>query len=150
MIEVGENMKENINALDEVSKGASMGMDAIHFIIDKVNDEKFHHVLEVEYSKYEKIAEEIKKIYEKYNEEDEPHKTSAMTKAMTWYGIEMKTFMDQSNSKIAELLMQGTNMGIIEGKKILNNKEIADDVRKIIEEFVKMQEDSVETLKEYL
>lgn len=150
MIEVGDHMKENINALDEVSKGASMGMDAIHFIIDKVSDEKFHHVLEVEYSKYEKIAEEIKKIYEKYNEEDEPHKTSAMTKAMTWYGIEMKTFMDQSNSKIAELLMQGTNMGIIEGKKILNNKEIADDVRKIIEEFVKMQEDSVETLKEYL
>ena len=45
-----------------------------------------------------------------------------MNKVMTWYGIEMKTMFDKSNSKIAELLLQGTNMGIIEGRKLLNNK----------------------------
>ena len=27
---------ENINSLDEIHKGACMGMDAIHFIIEKV------------------------------------------------------------------------------------------------------------------
>ena len=31
----------------------------------------------------------------------------------------MKLMKDNSDSKIAELLMQGTNMGIIEGKKLL-------------------------------
>ena len=36
-----------------------------------------------------------------------------MTKAMTWYGIQMKTMMDDTTSKLSELLMQGTNMGII-------------------------------------
>jgi hypothetical protein len=47
-----------------------------------------------------------------------------MNKVMTWYGIEMKTMFDKSNSKIAELLLQGTNMGIIEGRKLLNNKGV--------------------------
>ena len=33
--------EENINALDEIHKGAYMGMDALHFISDKIEDEKF-------------------------------------------------------------------------------------------------------------
>ena len=34
-----EIMKENINALDEIHKGACMGMDAISFVLDKVEDD---------------------------------------------------------------------------------------------------------------
>lgn len=143
-------MNENINALDEINKGATMGMDAINFTMDKVEDKEFMKVLKNEYNKYQKISEKINKIYKKYNDTDTPHETSTMTKAMTWWGIEMKTFNDKSNSKIAELLVQGTNMGIIEGRRILNNKETDKEVSKIISEFVEMQEESVETLKEYL
>ena len=62
----------------------------------------------------------------------------------------MKTLMDNSSSKIAELLLQGTNMGIIEGGKLLNHKEIDDKVHKLIQEYVDMQEDSVEKLKKFL
>lgn len=143
-------MKENINALDEINKGASMGMDAIHFVLDKVEDDSFKKVLEKQYADYEKISNEINEIYPKYNEDDTPHETGAITKVMTWYGVEMKTLTDKSNSKIAELLLQGTNMGIIEGRKILNNKKIDNDVRSIIDKYVTMQEDCVEVLKKYL
>lgn len=31
-------MKDNINSLDELNKGACMGIDAILFILDKVED----------------------------------------------------------------------------------------------------------------
>ena len=63
----------------------------------------------------------------------------------------MKTVNDKSNSKISELLLQGTNMGIIEGRRLLNNNPSIDpEVRKILDEFVTMQEDSMETLKKYL
>lgn len=143
-------MKENINALDEINKGATMGMDAIHFILDKVKDESFKKVLQNQYEKYQTISDNINNIYSKYNSEDTPHETSVINKAMTWYGIEMKTLTDHSNSKIAELLIQGTNMGIIEGKKIYNNKEIDDDVKNIVEDYITMQEACLEKLKSYL
>lgn len=48
-------MQENINALDEVNKGATMGCDAISFIIDKVEDKKFKELLEKQYDLYDNI-----------------------------------------------------------------------------------------------
>lgn len=69
---------------------------------------------------------------------------------MTWSEVEMKTINNKSNSKIAELLLNGVNIGIIEGRRILNKKEIDDEVSKIISKYVTMQEESIETLKKYL
>lgn len=141
----------NVKVLDEVNKGTTMGMDAIHFVSEKVADKKFKKVLEVEYDKYKDITNRVNNIYSQYVKQKEPDETNAMTKMMTWYGVNMKTMTDQSNSKISELLMQGTNMGIIEGRRLLNNNPSIDtQVKQILNDFVVMQEDSVETLKKYL
>ena len=142
-------MKEDINALDEIHKGACMGQDALSFVMDKVEDESFKKVLEKQFDDYDDIAKEIEEIYPKYDE-DNPHDTTVMNKVMTWSGVEMKTMTDKSNSKIAELLLQGVNMGIIEGKKILNNKSLNKEVETIVSKYVSMQENNLETLKEYL
>ena len=140
----------NVKVLDEVNKGTTMGMDAIHYVSNKVGDMRFKKVLDVEYGKYQKIANRVSDIYSQYASK-EPQETSAMNKMMTWYGVNMKTMTDQSNSKISELLLQGTNMGIIEGRRLLNNNPSVDaEVRQILNDFVVMQEDSVEILKKYL
>ena len=144
-----KDYKEDINALDEIHKGACMGVDAISFVLDKVEDDSLKAELEKEEKDYNAIKKDIEEIYPKYNE-GEPHKTGPMTKAMTWSGIEMKTMADKSNSKIAELLLQGVNMGIIEGRRILNEKKINKEVNDLVSRYVTMQEKSVETLKKYL
>ncbi len=142
-------MEENTNALDEIHKGACMGQDAIHFVLEKVEDEDLKEELKKQDRDYQTIAKRIEKIYPKYNE-GKPHETGSMTKAMTWSSVLMKTMTDQSNSKIAELLLQGVNMGIIEGRKILNHKKLDKEVTEIIDTYVTMQEESVEVLKKYL
>ena len=126
-----------------------MGMDAIHFILDKVEDKGLKDELNNQYNKYKEISEEICKLYPEYSNK-EPHETSSMNKVMTWYGIEMKTLTDDTTSKLAELLLQGINMGIIEGRRILNKKEIDAHVNEIVSEYVSMQEMSMEVLKKYL
>ena len=141
--------KNEVNVLDELSKGACMGRDAIHFIMDKVEDEALREELNNQYAKYKEISNRISELYPEYSN-DEPHKTNAMNKAMTWYGIEMKTMMDDSTSKIAELLLQGTNMGIIEGRRLLNHKNVEESVHSLIQEYVDMQEEAVEKLKTFL
>lgn len=141
---------QNLNILDEVNKGATMGMDAISFVCDKVKNDTFKEVLDIEYNKYKKISNRVNDIYLNYSNKA-PHETNAMNKAMTWYGVQMKTMYDDSTSKLSELLMQGTNMGIIEGRRLINeNPNAAKDVKDILNDFVVMQEDSVETLKKYL
>ncbi len=141
---------QNLNILDEVNKGATMGMDAINIISEKAKDEDFQNVLKTEYSKYKDISRRVNNLYSNYSDK-EPHETNAMTKMMTWYGVQMKTMSDDTTSKLSELMMQGTNMGIIEGRRLLNhNDNAASDVKDILNEFVVMQEDSVETLKKFL
>ena len=141
---------DNLNVLDEVNKGATMGMDAISYVSEKVKDGDFKQVLDVEYNKYKDVSNRVNKLYANYSSK-EPHETNAMNKMMTWYGIQMKTMTDDTTSKLSELLMQGTNMGIIEGRRLLNqHHNIESDVESILNEFVTMQEDSVETLKKYL
>ena len=141
---------QNLNILDEVNKGATMGMDAITFVYDKVKDKEFGKVLDVEFNKYKDISRRVNELYSNYSDK-EPHETNTMNKMMTWYGVQMKTMTDDSTSKLSELLMQGTNMGIIEGVKLLNNNPDADSKTKnILNEFVKFQENTVEQLKKYL
>jgi hypothetical protein len=142
-------MNNEINVLDELSKGSCMGMDAIYFIKDKVTNDKLKDFLNKQYNEYKTIKNKIDEIYPQYST-SHPHETGELSKAMTWYGIEINTLIDNSDSKIAELLLKGTNMGIIEGRKLLNHKNTNKEINKLVEEYVQMQEKAVETLKKFL
>ena len=126
-----------------------VGMDAIHFVLEKVKDDNLRTELNRQYEKYKKISEEICELYPEYSDK-KPHETNAMNKVMTWYGVNMKTLTDDSTSKIAELLVQGTNMGIIEGRKLLNHKETDSNITRLTKEYVTMQEEAIEKLKQFL
>ncbi len=141
--------ENEVNVLDELNKGACMGMDAIHFVLEKVKDDSLRTELNRQYEKYKKISDEICELYPEYSDK-KPHETNAMNKVMTWYGVNMKTLTDDSTSKIAELLVQGTNMGIIEGRKLLNHKETDPNVTRLTKEYVTMQEETIEKLKQFL
>ena len=142
-------MEDNINVLDELNKGATMGMDAINFLISKVKDEKFKLVLLEEYFDYEAVSDNVNKLYSKYSDYT-LHRTSIMNKIMTWWGVNIRMIKDNNDSKIAEMLLQGTNMGIIEGRRLLNQKKVDKKIRKLLNAFVSIQEKNVETLKAYL
>lgn len=141
--------KESINVLDELNKGACMGIDAINFLFDKIESKDLKVILNKQCEEYQNILNRIAEIYPDYSKK-EPHETNAINKAMTFWGIEMKTITDKSDSKVVELLLQGTNRGIIEGRKLLNHKCTDQEVEILIEKYITMQEDYYDILKEYL
>lgn len=142
---------QEMNVLDEINKGASMGMDAIDYVKPKVQDYELKKTLDLEYNKYKDISRRANNLYDNFTTKKEPHETNIMNKMMTWYGVQMNTLDDKSNSNITELLLQGTNMGIIEGRRLMNqNPNLSEDIKRLLNDFVKMQEDSVEKLKTYL
>ena len=141
--------KVSVYVLDELNKGATMGMDAIKFVLDKISDKALYELLDKQYNQYKSISDRICELYPNYASK-EPKETNVMNKVMTWYGIEMKTMIDSTDSKIAELIMQGTNMGIIEGRRLLNHKHTDENVNALVEEYVNNQEEVVENLKKFL
>ena len=58
-------MQENINALDEIHKGACMGEDALTYVMEKVEDHKFLSLLKKEYESYDGITKKIEGVYSK-------------------------------------------------------------------------------------
>lgn len=142
-------MEEEINVLDELNKGACMGVDAIDFILDKVTDKDFKKVLCDQKDEYEKMTDKIENLYKEFSD-SEPHETNGINKAMTWMSVEAKTLTDDTTSKLAELMMQGTNMGIIEGRRLLNEKSGNKKIDELVKEYINMQEKFVELLKKYL
>ena len=135
--------------LDELNKGCSMGSQALNAILEKAEDKKFRDLVFELVQRYNKMSVEINKLHEKYDD-SKAKDTSGMAKVMTWYGIQIRTITDSSNSKLAELTMQGLNMGIIEGRKFLNHGGLSKNVLKILNEYVEVQEEYVESFKDYL
>lgn len=144
-------MDENINLtiLNEVAKATKMGLDSITFVSDKIEDEKMKEDLSTQYAEYGKILDKVNTQFEKYGEipDDEP----MMEKMMAWTGVKMNTLTDKSNSHIAELMTQGNLMGIIEAQKLLNHSpEMEQEVKDIINEFINLQNNNIEKMKQYL
>ena len=70
---------------------------------------------------------------------------------MTWTGVQMNTMIDKSNSHIAELMVQGNLMGIIEAQKLLNHSpEMEQETKNILNDFITMQNNNIEKMKQFL
>ena len=142
--------KDSLLVLDELNKGCSMGIESLEIIEEKATNKTFKRLIFNLIKKYEEMSTKINSLHE-IETDEEAKDNSTMAKAMTWGGIQMRTIADSSDSKLAELSMQGLNMGIIEGRRLLNqNPNINTDIHTLLGDFVKMQEDSVEKLKTFL
>lgn len=70
---------------------------------------------------------------------------------MGWTGIQFNTINDTSNSNLSEILIQGYDMGIIKGVKLLNQSpEASKEVKDILDGFIRLQENNIERLKKFL
>ncbi len=144
-------MDENINLtiLNEIGKATRMGLSSITFVSDKVEDEKMKEDLSTQYADYGKVLDKVNTQFEKYGEI--PDEEPMMDKMMTWTGVQMNTLTDKSNSHIAELMIQGNLMGIIESQKLLNHSpEMEQEVKDILNDFINLQNNHIDKLKQYL
>lgn len=140
---------QEIEILKEISKDSKMGMDSINMVGEKVQDEKFHKLLDEQHNEYQNIFDRTQEILKQHGEtiQDVP----AMQKMMGWMGIQMNTINDKSNSQLSELLIQGNDMGIIKGHKLLNNNEFTTpEIENLLSDFVRLQEKNIDDLKKWL
>ena len=142
-------MDDNVIVLNEIHKGLIMGMESISVVSSKVGDDSFKQVLDEYYNKYDDLLKRVNSSLESSGEMGDD--TNPVEKVMGWTNIQMSTITDKSNSHIAEMLITGTTMGIVKGRKLYNQHPNLDkNVRQTLDDFVQEQEHQVEKLKEWL
>ncbi|MDO4282300.1 MAG: hypothetical protein Q4D02_01570 [Clostridia bacterium] len=138
-----------IDILKEINKSSKTGIDGINYTFSKVKDSQLKDLLYKEKDEYQNIYDRSKEILIQKNEDTDDTKT--MQKIMSWMGIELNTLTDKSSSQIAEMLIQGNNMGVIKGTKLLNNMQFEDtQIQNLLEDFIRLQQKNIEDLKKYL
>ena len=126
-------MKE-IEILKEVNKNSKIGIDGINFILEKAIDNDFKNMLYSQKDEYQNIYDRSKNLLLQNNEYLE--NTQTLQKAMSWIGIQMSTLTNATDSKLAEILIQGNDMGIIKGTKLLNSLPFkTNGIRNLLNDF---------------
>ena len=140
---------QEIEILKEISKDSKMGMDSLTTVIKKVEDEEFKNLLNTQHNEYQNIFDRTQELLIQNNEEIQ--ETPMMQKAMSWMGIQFNTIADTSTSQLSELLIQGNDMGVVKGTKLLNNYSFMNnEIKNIVSDFVRLQEKNIDDLKKYL
>lgn len=134
-----------------IYKNMKMGSDSIINLLPKVEDEKLKSHMTSVLDGYEKYAAEAKKTLE--SEGETPKEEGPMAKISAKMGMGMKTMTDSTSSHIAELLMEGSVMGIAENTRALHNFERTDcspETLQLARDIITFEENNFNEAKSYL
>lgn len=133
----------------EVYKAVQTGLNATNAILPKIQDPSLRQKVEKQGVCYRNIASQAETIMQEnglFKEE-----LGAMQKVGMWAGLQMHTLTDCSTSHLAELMINGTNMGIIDVTKQLNACQSQNPVGiDLAKEYLHGEEKHIEALKTYL
>lgn len=145
-------MNENLELLEFVYENAEMGVYTTTELIKKLKDKenKIKTLIQLELKEYEKHMSISKKILKK--NKIEPKSSGIPAKIGSKMGIMMETMKDNSDSRIAQMIVQGMTMGSVSlTSKIDKYKEIVDrKTLKIAKTYLDFLESEIERLKEYM
>ena len=114
-------MSADAEMLNFIYQNSQMGVETLNQLIPMIDNEAFKKRIEAQLKEYEQIHEEAKKLLNRHGYDEKG--IGALEKIMAYLMIDMKTLMDKSSSHIAEMLIQGSNMGIIDAVKRINQYE---------------------------
>ena len=145
-------MDETQELLTYLYQDADMALNSLTLLINKINkkDNKIKKVIEGLIKGYENYLVKVKD-YMKQNNYDIQSKP-LISKMGAYFGINMEVMKDNSDSRLADMLIQGLTMGVLNvTKKIDTYKGDAEkEVIGLAKEFKTFQQEGIEFLKKYL
>ncbi len=142
--------KKPEEALAEIYRNAQLALVSISDILPEVDDEEVKSQLHAQHEEYERFSARAAVLAKDMGLElKEPN---PMKKAMMWGSIKMNTLTDNSRAHIAEMMVQGTVMGITSLRTTASELPIDgnDAIISLLNEMIKTEENFEKKWKEYL
>lgn len=145
-------MDENIELLTYLYQDADMALDSLTLLINKINkkDNKIKKIVEGIIKGYENYLKDVKKYMNDNNYEIK--EKPLISKVGAYFGINMEVMKDNSDSRIADMLIQGLTMGVLNVTKKIDTykKDANKEILKLANEFKVFQQEAINMLKKYL
>ncbi|MDD3193536.1 MAG: hypothetical protein PHE47_06755 [Oscillospiraceae bacterium] len=140
---------DSIELLQECNSGSKMAISSIRDVLEDVQEEKLKRLLENYIHKHEEYGEELHALLSANHAPAEEPKPAAKAMAKMVTGV--KLLADHSAPQIANLMVDGCNMGIKSISKYQNQYKNADrESIEISEELVKIEQHMANSLRRFL
>ena len=140
---------DTIKLLRECDAGIKMGTASIRDVEDHIKNEEMKKYLLASKDEHEKLGREMETLLDKYR--DDGKEPNPIAKGMSYMKTNMKLMMEDTDSTIADLMIDGCNMGVKSLNRYLNEYKAADEVSKdMAKRLINLEEKMSIELRKYL
>ncbi len=148
-----QNVKTTSNSVEETSlrdlhQNARMALESVLILQQVAEENAFRLLLSSQYNRYVNILEELEVEAKKHK--IVLHDNTFCKRLMLKMNVGMQTITDKSSTKLAEMMIQGLNMGIISLTKTQHNQKENNLDTTLTDKFMSIMEKCLEELKTYL
>ena len=140
---------EREKVLGGVMSNAAMAARSTKVTLKYVKDKSFKDLLTGQAAKYDEFINRVRQTAALNGAEiKEP---GGVSRFFVETSIKLKLIRDAGNTKIAEMMIKGTTMGVIDLARLLKRSPLADDCcLDLAKELLRFEEDKLHALKYYL
>lgn len=140
---------DTIKLLRECDQGIKMGVSSLEQVMDYAHCEKLKRFLTQNKIEHEKLKEEIQRLLVMYH--DDGKNPNPIVKGMSTFKTNMELMMNDSDCKIADIMIDGCNMGIKSLSRYLNQyKAASEESKDITKKLINLEEKLAIYLRSYL
>lgn len=141
--------EESKKVLGGVMSNAAMARHSTNVTLNYVKDQSLKDLLTSQTRKYDEFTQKVKELAKLHGVGiKEP---SGVSKFFVEAAIKMKLMRNATSGKIAEMMIKGTTMGVIDLGKLLKHSDLVkEDCLDLAKELMRFEEDKLNVLKYYL
>ncbi len=141
--------QNTIDLLKECNAGIKMAVSSFDEVMDKIKSEKLKNLIVESKTTHEKLGDQTHVLLNKHHDSEKD--PNPIAKAMSYMKTNWKMMQHPGDQEIADLMIDGCNMGIKSLCKYLNEYDKADEEAKgLTREIIKVEEKLMVDLREFL
>ncbi len=141
--------EDTIFLLRELNAGCKSATNSMEQVKPYITNEKLMSIINEYNDKHIKIGDECHQMLNESNEGEKDPQVTA--KAFSWISTEMKLMIKNDAHKIADIMIDGCNMGIKSLSKYINKyKAASDESVNLAKKLVKMEQEFMNEMLEFM
>lgn len=141
--------RKKIRLADELYKISRMGMEATEIVLPKVGDDGLKEQIERQNSGYKSLVQRSEELLRQSGET--PPEERSVEKWMLRGSTRLGTLLNKSSPHIAEMMINGSAMGILNVTKTLNRSPGEEgQAKELAGEYLAEEQRNIDSLKKHL
>ena len=142
-------MLNDYELLNRIHKNTQMGLETLQLLSMRAEDTTFRDTIRKQITEYRDLNRKAERLMR--DSGFEVQSVSPMAKMSATVMTNVKTLMDTSTSHLAEIVIQGSNMGVTQITRAMHRSRPGDaSVRALADQLLRAEEKNIKTLREFL